>query len=249
MTGGLPLLVALLFAMPPAAPASAETATTSPDYLCRAHAATAPANTETATPPPDYLCKPVSATALKAGNDHSHAEATKQTQWPAIDAFLALRASPPSNFRIQDDRSPSESAPASGEPPASEPKGQVAEVMKPLAPILNANDLPQYKFARAAQDSLASGGNAESRYLTVIFRLIKSHLRETPELHTERANRHGIVDFYLDRGGNLVGRKLVSSSGSPNLDTAAMTAIAEAAPYPAPPNRRARSLNYNFGRR
>ena len=43
-----------------------------------------------------------------------------------------------------------------------------------------------------------------------------------------------MVDFYVDEGGNLVGRRLISTSGSPNLDIAVMTAIAEAAPYPAP---------------
>jgi hypothetical protein len=71
-------------------------------------------------------------------------------------------------------------------------------------------------------------------------------LHATPELHLEMATQHGVVDFYVDEGGNLDGRKLVSSSGSPNLDTAV---IAEAAPYPAPPNWRPVSLNYNFGKK
>jgi TonB family protein len=63
------------------------------------------------------------------------------------------------------------------------------------------------------------------------------------------ATHHGVVDFYVDEGGNLVGRKLVSSSGSPNLDAAVMGAIAEAAPYPTPPNWGPVSLNYNFGKK
>ena len=78
--------------------------------------------------------------------------------------------------------------------------------------------------------------------------MIKAHLRESPGLHIDLANRHGLVDFYLDEGGNLVGRKLVSSSGSPNLDIAVMAAIAEAAPYPAPPHWSPIYLSYNFGR-
>ena len=78
--------------------------------------------------------------------------------------------------------------------------------------------------------------------------MIKAHLHDTPSLHIEQANRHGMVDFYLDEGGNLVGRRLVASSGSSNLDIAVMAAIAEAAPYPAPPNWSPVSLNYNFGR-
>ena len=94
-----------------------------------------------------------------------------------------------------------------------------------------------------------TGGNAESRYLTTVFGMIKSHLRETSELHVDSANKRGVVDFYLDKGGHLIGRKLISSSGSPNLDTAVMAAITAAAPYPAPPNRRTLYLNYNFGKR
>ena len=78
--------------------------------------------------------------------------------------------------------------------------------------------------------------------------MIKAHLRESSALHIDLANRHGLVDFYIDEGGNLVGRKLVSSSGSPNLDIAVMAAIAEAAPYPAPPHWSPIYLSYNFGR-
>jgi outer membrane biosynthesis protein TonB len=47
----------------------------------------------------------------------------------------------------------------------------------------------------------------------------------------------------------VVGRKLVSSSGSPNLDMAVMAAIAAAAPYPAPPSWSPIYLTYNFGGR
>ena len=77
--------------------------------------------------------------------------------------------------------------------------------------------------------------------------MIKAHLHATPGLHLDLANQHGLVDFYVNAGGNLIGSKLVSSSGSPNLDTAVMAAIAEAAPYPAPP-RSPIYLSYNFGR-
>ena len=78
--------------------------------------------------------------------------------------------------------------------------------------------------------------------------MIKARLRESSSLHLELANQHGVVDFYVDEGGNLVGRRLVASSGSPDLDTAVMGAIAAAAPYSAPPNWGPVSLNYNFGR-
>jgi TonB family protein len=83
--------------------------------------------------------------------------------------------------------------------------------------------------------------------MTIVYGMIVAHLHEGPALHLEIANQRGRVDFYLDEGGNLVGRKLVASSGSPNLDIAVMAAIAAGAPYPAPPSWSPMSLNYNFG--
>jgi protein TonB len=112
-----------------------------------------------------------------------------------------------------------------------------------------ASELPQYKFAREMEHSPVAIGSAQSRYLKIVYGMIRAHLHESPELHVDSANRPGVVDFYVDENGNLIGRKLASSSGSPNLDAAVMTAIAEAAPYPAPPNWRPLYLNYNFGKR
>jgi periplasmic protein TonB len=131
-------------------------------------------------------------------------------------------------------------APAAPPPPAKAPVGEALPTIE---------DLPQYRFAREAEHSPVTGGNAESRYLTIVYGMIKQHLRETAELHVDSANKRGVVDFYVDEGGNLIGRKLVNSSGSPNLDMAVMAAIAAAAPYPAPPNWSPLYLTYNFGRR
>ena len=131
-------------------------------------------------------------------------------------------------------------APAAPAPPAKAPPGEALPTIE---------DLPQYKFAREAEHSPVANGNAKSRYLTVVYGMIKSHLRGAPELHIDSANRRGVVDFYVDEGGNLVGRKLISSSGSSNLDLAVMAAIAAAAPYPAPPNWSPLYLTYNFGKR
>ena len=149
-----------------------------------------------------------------------------------------------------------------GELPADvnpKPKSQTAVAAAPATPAFpvkapgevlpTVEGLPQYKFAREVEHSPIANGNANSRYLTVVYGMIKSRLRETPELHLDSANERGAVDFYVDESGNLVGRKLISSSGSPNLDVAVMAAIAAAAPYPAPPNWSPLYLTYNFGRR
>ncbi len=124
-------------------------------------------------------------------------------------------------------------------PPAETPVG---------APLPALDDLPQYQFARAAKKSPITGGNAESRYLTIVYGMIKAHLRELPAPHADPRSKQGEVVFALDEAGNLLGRKLVNSSGSPNLDMAVMNAIAEAAPYPAPPDWRPASMTFNFRR-
>jgi TonB family protein len=124
-----------------------------------------------------------------------------------------------------------------------------AEALPGRQPLPTIEDLPQYKVPPGIERSPSAGNNVESRYLTIVYGMIKSKLHAAPELHVEMATHHGVVDFYVDEGGNLVGRKLVSSSGSPNLDAAVMEAVAEAAPYPAPPNWGPVSLNYNFGKK
>ena len=90
---------------------------------------------------------------------------------------------------------------------------------------------------------------ARSNYFATVFKLIKSRLHAGPELHVDLARKHGVVDFYVDKDGNLAGHKLISSSGSPDLDLAVMAAIKAAAPYPTPPNSSPIYLSYNFGRR
>ena len=101
----------------------------------------------------------------------------------------------------------------------------------------------------ARSSTAGPGGSAESWYPhDRLWNDQVAFLHESPALRLDLANRHGIVDFNVDNGGNLTGRKLVASSGSPSLDSAVMTAIAAAAPYPARPNGSPVSLNYNFGK-
>ena len=76
--------------------------------------------------------------------------------------------------------------------------------------------------------------------------MIKAHLREPP--HATPPTRGGAVVFALDETGNLLQRKVVSSSGSPSLDMAVMNAIAEAAPFPAPPGWQPKALRLTYGR-
>ena len=106
--------------------------------------------------------------------------------------------------------------------------------------------LPQYQFAHAATESPVVGGNADTRYFTIVYGMIRSRIRRPPNVRPP--NRGGAIVFTVDETGNLVQRRVVSSSGSPNLDMAVMAAIAEAAPYPAPPGWQPRSMRLTYGR-
>ena len=204
----------------------------SPDKTTEAPAAQAP-------PPPTPGAPPKSETQAPAPAPAEEQKA--QDTPPAHDLTPAPEGELPADVNPQPKNETAEAAaPAAPAPPAKAPAGEALPTIE---------DLPQYKFAREVEHSPIANGNAESRYLTVVYGMIKSHLRETPELHLDNANKHGVVDFYVDEGGNLVGRKLVSSSGSPNLDMAVMAAIAAAAPYPAPPSWSPIYLTYNFGGR
>jgi TonB family protein len=203
----------------------------SPDKTTQAPAAEAPPPSPGAPPKSEAQAPaPAPADEQKAQNAPAARDLT-----PSPEGELPADVNPkPKNDTTE------AAAPAAPAPPAKAPVGEALPTIE---------DLPQYKFAREVEHSPVVAGNAESRYLTIVYGMIKQHLRETPELRLDSANKRGVVDFYVDEGGNLVGRKLVSSSGSPNLDMAVMSAIAAAAPYPAPPNWSPIYLTYNFGRR
>jgi TonB family protein len=216
----------------PAAPTEEKVNRESPDRKTEAKA------TPDAPPPPTPGASPKADAPAPAPHP---AEEQKGEAAPAHD----LKPEPEGELPADQSPKPEDNPTQAAAPAAPPALPQKAPVGKPLPTI---EDLPQYKFARAVEQSPVAGGNAETTYITIIFGRIKQHLHEGPGLRLDLANRHGIVDFYLDEGGNLVGRKLVASSGSSDLDMAVMNAIAAAAPYPAPPNWSPVSFNYNFGR-
>jgi TonB family protein len=217
----------------PAAPTEEKVNRESPDKKTEAKA------TPDAPPPPNPGASPKADAPAPA--PHPAEEQKGEAAPPAHDLKPEPEGELPADQNPKPEDNPAQAA-APAAPPAPPEKAPVGE------PLPTIEDLPQYKFARSVEKSPIAGGNANTRYLTIIYGMIKAHLHEGPGLRLDLANRHGQVDFYVDEGGNLVGRRLIASSGSSDLDMAVMNAIAAAAPYPAPPNWSPISLNYNFGR-
>jgi TonB family protein len=217
----------------PADPTEEKVNRDSPDKKTEAKAA------PEAPPPPTPGASPKADTPAPA--PHPADEQKGEAAPPTHDLKPEPKGELPADENPKPEDNPTQAATPAA-PPAPPKKAPVGE------PLPTIEDLPQYKFARSVEQAPIAGGNAESRYLTIIYGMIKAHLHQGPGLHLDEASQHGIIDFYLDEGGNLIGRKLIASSGSPGLDMAIMTAIAAAAPYPAPPNWSPVSLNYNFGR-
>jgi periplasmic protein TonB len=214
----------------PAAPTKEKVNRDSPDKTTEAKAAPE-------TPPPPNPGAPPKADA-PAPAPHLADEQKGEATPPAHDLTPEPDGELPADTNPKEEDNPAQAAAPEAPPaPAKAPVG---------TPLPTIEDLPQYKFARSVADSPVAGGNAEARYFTIIFGKIKPHLPSRSLL--ELATKHGTVDFYLDEGGNLIGRKLAASSGSANLDIAVMAAIAAAAPYPPPPNWSPVGLSYEFGR-
>jgi TonB family protein len=132
--------------------------------------------------------------------------------------------------------------------PGQDPKTQQPQYQSPPDAPAGAPPLPLLSADTAATQSPLVGDNADTRYFTIVYSMIRSHLRAPSGQSATSPNRGGAIVFTVDAGGKLLRRKLVSPSGSPSLDTAVMTAIAEAAPYPAPPNRQPRSMRLTYGK-
>ena len=126
-------------------------------------------------------------------------------------------------------------------PPAPKAKGP------PGVPIPEPMEMPEPRFAHAATESPVTGGDADTRYFTIVYGMILQHLRKPPP-SAPRPTRSGAVVFLLDEGGNVVQRRLVASSGSPSLDLAVMAAIAQGGPYPAPPGWQPKALRLTYGK-
>lgn len=104
--------------------------------------------------------------------------------------------------------------------------------------------LPEYEFGAAARKAPVSGGAAKATYLTILFGMVMPHMKIPPGAKPVQG---GIVSFGLDETGRLTFAGVKISSGSADLDRAAVAAVRAAAPFPAPPTGRSIGLTFTYG--
>lgn len=139
------------------------------------------------------------------------------------------------------------SAPVAG-PPKPEAAPKKTETQKnSLATeemIAAFKPLPDYEFGAAARKAPVAGGAAKATYLTILFGMVMPHMKIPPGA---KPIQGGMVSFGLDETGRLTFAGTKISSGSPELDRAAIAAIRAAAPFPAPPTGRSIGLTFTYG--
>lgn len=124
-----------------------------------------------------------------------------------------------------------------------QPEKSIADLLAGFEP------LPDYKFGSAAKTTPVSGGKAKSTYLTILYGLIVPHLTWPPRPSGGPSHAEGTVAFNIDGSGRLTYQSVVRSSGVQALDAAALAAVRQASPFPAPPAGLPLGLSFTYSAR
>lgn len=101
--------------------------------------------------------------------------------------------------------------------------------------------------AVSAAENSPMNGKAKTTYLTVVYGMVMSHMRVPAGTLANSPAIEGMVVFSVDGEGRLTRRRVANSSGSPELDSAAVSAVDQAAPFPPPPGGIAMGMTFTYG--
>jgi protein TonB len=107
--------------------------------------------------------------------------------------------------------------------------------------------LPGVELGSAAEPAPVSGGKAKSTYLSILYGMIMKRVRQIPPAGASVPRRDGAIVFTVDAMGGFIQRRIARASGSRELDEAALAAVGEAAPFPAPPQGMPIQLRFTYG--
>lgn len=138
--------------------------------------------------------------------------------------------------------------PPSVEPQAHpEPSPQKPTQKAAQDPLSAFAALPDYSLAASPKKVPSAMGKAAPTYLSIVYGQVMSRIRY-PEGAAGHGRNMGEIVFAVDASGRLAGQRILKSSGSPELDLAAMAAIRAASPFPPPPTGAWINLNLRYRR-
>jgi protein TonB len=166
-------------------------------------------------------------------------------------AKAQAKAAPPAPTSAVPDAEPVESASAKQDAKEqndaeAQAKAQEDDATRMAALFANMKQLPDIKFATAARPAPISGGKGDNRYLNKLYAMVMSHMFPPKRPSSRPPPGPGVVHFEIDGKGRLVSQSLIQSSGFAELDMAALFAVRDSAPFPAPPGGVATGLTFTF---
>lgn len=176
----------------------------------------------------NFAEKPKPAAAPPPAAPTPSPEASKPAQAPAPELAKAEEAeSPP---------------PAKAEPTPAPPKPTA------LAALPKSFDsVPDVDFGGEAMKSPVTGGGAKATYFSMLYGLVVPRMRVPAVAKAYGRRLTGVVAFVVDGRGRLTQRFVVESSGSLELDEAAMQAVAEAShSFPPPPRKAPIGMRFTY---
>jgi TonB family protein len=114
-------------------------------------------------------------------------------------------------------------------------RAQEVESKRMAALLAGMEPLPDFKIGAAARPTPVSGGKGANTYLNILYGMIMPHMHVPQRVSSSPPPSPVVVSFEIDGRGRLVSQSVVRSSGSSELDMAALFAVREGAPFPAPP--------------
>ena len=109
--------------------------------------------------------------------------------------------------------------------------------------------MPDVQLDSAAKQSPIDGGKARTTYLTILYGLVMARMHLPPGVRQNAGKVEGVLLFSVDGTGNLTQNQILRSSGSHELDAAAIAAVNKAAPFPTPPQGAPIGLRFTYSAR
>jgi protein TonB len=109
-----------------------------------------------------------------------------------------------------------------------------------------AESLPDDLLDRMAKSTPVTGGSAATTYLSILYGLIMPRLHIPPAIRGQHAKSFGQIGFIIDGGGQIMQMYVIRTSGIRVFDDAALAAVRQSSPVPAPPGHRPLSVVFTF---